>query len=110
LERRREWEEGLGKYIELAIWQRAASTPDYQPVTAMNADPDFKHYRGFPQRWSQEVAQLRRGAHTRDTRFYYSGMAQAFLLDRLAPDWKTKALTPGVFLEDLLRPALSIAD
>ena len=109
-ERRREWEEGLAKYIELAIWRLAASTPDYQPVAAMNADLDFKHYQGFTQRWSQEVAQLRRGAHARDTRFYYTGMAQSFLLDRLAPDWKTKVMTPGVFLEDLLRQALAIAD
>jgi len=37
----------------------------------------------------------------------YQGIAQCFLLDRLAPDWKTKAMTPGVFLEDLLRQALS---
>jgi hypothetical protein len=110
LERHREWEEGLAKYIELAIWRLAASTPDYQPTAAMNADRDFKRYHGFTQRWSQEVAQLRRSAHARDNRFYYSGMAQSFLLDRLAPDWKTKAMTPGVFLEDLLRQALLTAE
>jgi hypothetical protein len=109
-ERRREWEEGLAKYIELAIWRLAATTPDYQPVAAMNADPDFKYYKGFTQRWSQEVSQLRRGTHARDTRFYYTGMAQSFLLDRLAPDWKTKAMASGVFLEDLLRQAVPIAD
>ena len=79
-------------------------------MAVMSADPDFKRYKGFTQRWSQEVAQLRRGAHARDNRFYYTGMAQSFLLDRLAPDWKTKAMAPGVFLDDLLRQALSSAD
>jgi hypothetical protein len=108
-ERQREWEEGLAKYLELGIWRLAASTPQYQPVPALGADPDFKHYQGFPKRWSQEMAQLRRGAHAGETRFYYSGMAQACLLDRLAPDWKTKAMSPGVFLEDLLGQAVSRA-
>jgi hypothetical protein len=106
LERRREWEEGLAKYIELAIWRLGATTPDYRPIAAMNSDSNFKQYRGFPQHWSQEVAQLRRGGSSRDGRFYYTGMAQAFLLDSFAPDWKTKAMLPGVFLEDLLRQAL----
>jgi hypothetical protein len=30
-------------------------------------------------------------------------MAQAFLLDRLNPEWKTTILQGNVFLEDLLR-------
>ncbi|NKQ36994.1 MAG: hypothetical protein HF973_15450 [Chloroflexi bacterium] len=42
-----------------------------------------------------------------DGRFYYSGMAQAALLDRLLPDWKEQALTDGVFLEDLLETAVT---
>jgi hypothetical protein len=110
LERQREWEEGLAKYIELAIWRLAASTPGYQSVAAMNTDRGFRRYQGSTRRWSQEVAQLRRGARAGDNRFYYSGMAQCFLLDQLVPDWKTKAMTAGVFLEDLLRQALSTSD
>ena len=39
------------------------------------------------------------------TRFYYTGAAQAFLLDKLAPGWKAQAMAPGVFLEDLLAAA-----
>ncbi|MFO7624532.1 MAG: hypothetical protein R6V73_09280 [Anaerolineales bacterium] len=42
-----------------------------------------------------------------DGRFYYSGMAQAMLLDELLPGWKEQALREGVFLEDLLRSTLS---
>ncbi len=109
-ERQREWEEGLAKYVELAVWRLASTTPDYQPVAAMSADRDFKHYKGFTKHWSQEVAQLRRSSQSRDSRFYYTGMAQAFLLDRLVPDWKTKAMTADTFLEGLLLQALSIAN
>jgi hypothetical protein len=39
-------------------------------------------------------------------RFYYSGMAQAVLLDRLMPDWKVRAWSEGVWLEDLLAEAV----
>jgi hypothetical protein len=41
-----------------------------------------------------------------DGRFYYSGMAQAMLLDHLMPDWKNQVLNEGVFLEDLLETAV----
>jgi hypothetical protein len=106
LERQREWEEGLAKYTELAIWRLAATTPGYQPVPSVSADPDFKHYTTFEKRWSQELAQIRRERHAQDGRFYYTGMAQAFLLDRVMPDWKTKVMAEGWFLEDLLREAV----
>ena len=107
-ERQREWLEGLAKYVELAIWRRAAVTPDYEPVTALANDPDFARYTGFEKRWSQEVAQMGRMADDGgDGRFYYSGMAQAMLLDRLLPGWKEQALADGVFLEDLLETAVA---
>ena len=41
-----------------------------------------------------------------DTRFYYSGLAQAAILDRLAPGWRTRILTEDVWLEDLLKEAV----
>jgi hypothetical protein len=37
-----------------------------------------------------------------ETRFYYTGMAQAILLDRLQRGWKEGAFQEGVWLEDLL--------
>jgi len=40
-----------------------------------------------------------------DTRFYYTGMAQATLLDRLSPDWK-RTMAEDVWLEDLLAQAV----
>jgi hypothetical protein len=107
LERQKEWEEGLAKYTELSIWRLAAKTASYHPLPVMAGDPGFQNYANIDPRWSQEIEQIRRMANDQgDTRFYYSGLAQAALLDRLAPDWKTKIMNENVFLEDLLRDAV----
>jgi hypothetical protein len=106
-ERQIEWEEGLAKYIELAAWREAAPRPGYEPLPEMDADPDFKAYRSFPRRWSQEIAQMKRQAGREgETRFYYTGMAQAMLLDRLLPGWKSRAFSQDVWLEALLAEAV----
>jgi len=77
-------------------------------AAALAADPDFARYAGFEKRWAQEAAQMGRMAGDEgDGRFYYSGMAQAVLLDRLLPDWKEQALADDVFLEDLLETAVA---
>ncbi len=107
LERLREWEEGLGKYTEMAIWKCAASDVAYKPFLALSGDPDFNGYRSFSGKWAQELATLRLQSRSHEIRFYYAGMAQAFLLDRLKPEWKTSFLQGDVFLEDLLSEALA---
>jgi hypothetical protein len=101
-----EWEEGTAKYIEMAILRMANETIDYQPVPGMEEDPDFKHYQGIGQRWSQELFQLRYQTSPGESRFYATGMAQAFLLDDLTPDWKEQYWMDDIFLEDLLRTAV----
>lgn len=107
LERQKEWEEGLAKYTELAIWRLAANTAGYLPLPGMIEDADFHGYKNIDQRWPQEIEQIRRMANDPgDTRFYYSGLAQAALLDRLYPEWKTRIMTGDVFLEDLLKEAV----
>jgi hypothetical protein len=106
-ERRFEWLEGLAKYVELGIWREAATTAGYEPLPALADDPDFKKYATFEQHWSQELDQMKRQADQEgDVRFYYTGMAQAFLLDRLMPDWKTRVSANSVSVEDLLREAV----
>lgn len=106
-EQQREWLEGLAKYVELAIWRQAAQDSTYQPLAETEKLDDFKRYKTFDARWKQEVDQVRRMADSDgDGRFYYSGMAQAFLLDRLMPGWKSYALQPDVWLEELLRQFL----
>ncbi len=104
-ERQREWLEGLAKYAELDIWRQAANTAVYQPAAALSADPDFKQYTTFSDRWQQEIAQIGRTGEE-DGRFYYTGLAQAVLLDRLWPEWKAQALDQDAFLEDLLNQAI----
>jgi hypothetical protein len=106
-EQQREWVEGLAKYTEMEIWRQAAVTDDYAPVEALADIDAFRAYETFERHRSQQVDQIARMASNEgDGRFYYSGMAQAFLLDRLAPGWKDQIMQDGVFLEDLLREAV----
>jgi hypothetical protein len=108
-ERWREWTEGLAKYAELAIWQAGHESSTYQPSDAIEADPDFERYAGFPRRWRNELNTLTQRASDRgDGRFYYTGMAQAFLLDRLAPGWKARTFEDGVWLDELLAQAVGL--
>lgn len=107
-ERQREWLEGLAKYAELQITRLAGTTASYQPLAALEIDPDFKAYANQERYWQGQLDEATRTAGREgETRFYYSGMAQAALLDRLLPGWKEKAFAPGVMQEDLLREALA---
>ena len=106
-EQQREWLEGTAKYVELEIWRQAFLTPGYKPVDLLAGDSQFENYAAFEKRWSQEMAQMARMADDEgDGRFYYSGMAQSVLLDRLLPAWKISFLDGGEFLETLLEEAL----
>jgi hypothetical protein len=106
-ERHREWLEGLARYAELGVWQAGATSPAYQPLPEAGKISDFDAFATHERRWRDEVSQLRRMAGSSgDGRFYYSGMAQAMLLDELLPDWKEQILQEGVFLEDLLRASV----
>ena len=98
-ERELEWLEGLAKYIEDRVPDLAA---------ARKEDPRYSSYR--PQFWRQaDMFRLAKqlGRQDGDLRFYLSGMAQARLLDSLDPGWKRKIMQSDVFLEDLLRAAVS---
>lgn len=104
-EQQREWLEGLARYVELEVWRQAALSESYQPHPALLNDPKFNNYANFDRRWTQEIDQIRRMADGGDGRFYYTGMAQAILLDRLMPNWKEQAFDEGVWLEGLLETA-----
>lgn len=106
-ETEREWLEGLAKYTELEIWRRAAQTPGYKALPAMAADAGFKDYSSFEQHWTQEVNQITLALGSEESLFYYSGLAQAVILDRLAPDWKERILRENVTLEELIRDGLA---
>lgn len=107
-EMQREWLEGLARFVELGIWRQASLAEWYQPVTTLEGDPDFSGYEKFNQKWNQEIDQIGRMADDfGDGRFYYSGLAQAVLLERLLPNWKRQVLNEDVFLEDLLEMAVA---
>ena len=102
-EQQREWLEGLAKYVEMEAWRQGATAQRYTPHPATEKLGDFHTYDGFQNAWNREVDQIGRMASDEgDGRFYYTGMAQAILLDRLMPDWKGGALTGGTTVEGLL--------
>lgn len=101
-EKQREWLEGLAKYAELQSWLLAANSPAYSPLSEMENDPDFNFYRDAKNQRNQEIRQLQSDLQFSETIFYYSGWAQAVILDRLYPEWKSKAFEPGVYLDELL--------
>jgi len=105
---RLEWLEGTAKFVELRSWQEAQSDHGYVSLPAMETDPDFKDYETFESHWNQEMRQARQQAKREgDVRFYYTGMLQAYLLDRLMPNWKERNTEDGIYLEDLLRDAIA---
>ncbi|PKO05813.1 MAG: hypothetical protein CVU41_10355 [Chloroflexi bacterium HGW-Chloroflexi-3] len=109
-ENQREWVEGMARYAELETWRLATTNEEYQPLVEMHSDRKFKEYQSFDNRWSRELDQISRMVEDEgDGRFYYSGMAQAYLLDQLDPSWKlTLAADPMLNLEDLLRQAMTV--
>ncbi len=106
-ERQLEWLEGTAKFAELFSWQEASQNHGYLSLSEMATDPDFKDYETFNSHWNQEIAQTKRQARVEgEVRFYYTGMLQAYLLDRLLPEWKDRFMEEGVYLEDLLGEAI----
>ncbi|MEJ2503901.1 MAG: hypothetical protein P8177_11420 [Gemmatimonadota bacterium] len=107
LERQREWLEGLAKYVEVRTWLLADRTASYQPLDAAQQALAPADYSEADEALGREIAQLRRSAGQGGTLFYYSGMAQAMLLDRLSPGWKVAAFEEGATLEGLLARAVA---
>lgn len=109
-ERQREWLEGLAKYAELALGRAAAHAPGYQPVPALAADPEFHRYATRERFWTQQMDETRRLAgRSGETRFYYTGAAQAALLARLMPGWQAQLMVGDGVPEDLLRQAVEVS-
>ncbi|HEX8925450.1 MAG TPA: hypothetical protein VF786_06630, partial [Terriglobales bacterium] len=109
-ERQVEWLEGLGKYAELKTWQEASllQRRGYRPVRELASDREFSNYSRFSRRWSGEMSTMKSQASRRgDIRFYYSGMAQAFLLDRLVSSWKSRVRLDDLSMDELLAQALA---
>ena len=108
-ERRREWLEGLAKYSELKIGleaHHAIEMKRYTPESALDDDPRFSGYSNQERYWKAQIDELKRMVGREEIRLYHTGMAQAVMLDRLMPDWKTRIWKEDVWLEDLLAEAV----
>lgn len=103
-ERLREWEEGLAKYVQIQILLEAALAPDYQPAVSKETDDNFNSYTQSDDFLKLEISNAKTSSE--DTIFYYTGMLEAFLLDRLTPGWKERIRNENVALEDLLSEAV----
>ena len=104
-EQKREWLEGAAKYVEIEIWRAAFAEANY--MSMITSDSDFDDYATFERQWQRELSQMERTATDESgIRFYYSGWAQAALLDQLLPTWKDTYWTTDTTLELLLKMAI----
>lgn len=101
-EKEREWLEGTAKYAEMNSWKLGSKESLYTPLTATKHDPDFEYYLGANDKWEQEIRQLKSDLNFSESTFYYTGWAQAQLLDKVYPAWKEIAFENGVYLDELL--------
>lgn len=107
-EKNREWLEGLAKYTELKIGLVADEAPGYEPVGEIQELGDFNHYSKRDKYFQNQLSEVPRAAgRSGESRFYYGGMLQAMLLDRVYSDWKNEVFEEDIFLEDLLRGVVS---
>ena len=96
-----EWIEGSARYADTSLMQLIgqSSETDHAALTT---------YPNSGETWQQFLAGLSNPADSPDGfrgRYYLLGAGQAFLLDRLMPDWKQSVFTNPLPLEDLLSQA-----
>jgi hypothetical protein len=96
-EKQLEWLEGLAKYAEYSAY-----------IIALEKDNDRINFKAKNAYWQIEKKQRLKalGESGGDNRFYYSGMAMAFLLDDLYPNWKSAVFEENIYLDDLLNRAM----
>ena len=68
----------------------------------MKSVPDFNAYREYGDQRKQEISQLKSDMQFSESMFYYTGWAQAELLDQLRTNWKKEVMNTEVFLDELL--------
>ncbi len=100
-EREIEWLEGLAKYAEVRLYELAALQPAHS--SPVRAKPTLHPIL----QWDFVRLERQLGTQEGDLRFYLSGLAQARLLDRFSPSWKSAVPLDKVYLEDLLRAAVA---
>ncbi len=84
------WQEGFARYVQIKSAEAAA---DYQPSTAFATLPDYTPFSSYAltarARTLDELRHIDLAQSKRES-FYSFGAAEALLLDRINPDWKTQ--------------------
>lgn len=107
-EQKREWLEGLAKYAELNIGLYASQDNNYKPIVELMSVSDFNEYKKMNRFFNQQLEVVKRVViRPNEIRFYYIGMLQALMLDRLMPSWKSQVFGDNIYLDDLLEEAVS---
>ncbi len=94
------WQEGVSRYVELAVAECAAVR--FEPSAPFKALADFESYSSFAARLEKSIVEgLRDPALAEEKRiaFYDLGAGIARLLDRAGSDWKRRYLERKFFLE-----------
>lgn len=115
-----EFNEGLAKYVELALMRALEGRRPSDSLFLYQGFHGFARLAEFRDTRVRRMVSAMRGevnvnndpygtSPVRD-RLYYSGMAIATLLDRIAPSWKTRILADSVTLTDLAAEALRATD
>lgn len=108
-EKQREWLEGLAKYSELTFGLTAGKDPQYLPIIDVFSVKGFNRYHSMEKYRDNQLAEAGRAAgHFNDNRFYYTGMLQALLLDKISSEWKNHIFKPEIYLDDLIEKAINI--
>ncbi len=100
-ERELEWLEGAGQVCGGPLLRAGGFTGRSNGSDQIQTGASFLSAMGF------RPAGKTDGRPGNDLRFYLSGMAQARLLDRLSPEWKSRTAVGKVYLEGVLRSATS---
>lgn len=107
-EQKREWLEGLAKYAELTIGVEAYKNQSYRPVNGLEKIHRFENYKASPDYLKRQILEVKRAVNRPgENRFYYTGMIQALILDRIYPGWKKEAFEDNIYLDDLLEMAIN---
>jgi hypothetical protein len=115
-----EFSEGLAKYVELALMRALEGRRPSDSLFLYQGFHGFTRLAEFRDQRVRRMVSAMRGevnvnndpygtSPIRD-RLYYSGMAIATLLDRIASSWKTRILADSVTLTDLAAEALRASD
>ncbi|MGH9861814.1 MAG: hypothetical protein ACRD35_00145 [Candidatus Acidiferrales bacterium] len=101
--------EGVARYVEYRLAERASHS-DYQPLPEFTTLPGVKPYAAvWNESYASQLEQLWDVGRVNRKRvdFYCLGQGLALLLDRFDARWKSRYFEPGVWLDDLMKGAVS---